>query len=85
ERFASKLRLKVNADRITADFQALLRQALLPAKGGLCPVFVEYQNQLARTELTFAREWSVTPSDELLFALSALLGPENVTLHFDHV
>ncbi|MFT6928028.1 MAG: DNA polymerase-3 subunit alpha [Psychromonas sp.] len=85
ERFASKLRLKVNSANIDADFQDLLKQALLPAKGGLCPVHMEYTNSLAKTELALARQWSVTPSDDLLFSLSRLLGPENVTLHFDHV
>jgi DNA polymerase-3 subunit alpha len=85
ERFASKLRLKVNSDNIDADFQRLLKEALLPAKGGLCPVYLEYINQLAKTELVLARQWSITPSDDLLFLLSKLLGPENVTLHFDHV
>ncbi|HEY7867468.1 MAG TPA: DNA polymerase III subunit alpha [Psychromonas sp.] len=85
ERFASKLRLKVNSDNIDADFQGLLKEALLPAKGGLCPVYIEYTNPLAQTELVLARQWSVTPSDDLLFSLSRLLGPENVTLHFDHV
>ncbi len=85
ERFASKLRLKVNFLQIGADFQTQLNEALQPAKGGLCPVFIEYKNQQAQTELSLGRAWSVTPSDDLLFSLERLVGEENVSLHFDHV
>jgi DNA polymerase-3 subunit alpha len=84
ERFASKLRLKINAQQIGNNFQTMLNDALQPAKGGLCPVFVEYTNQQATTDLSFGREWAITPTDELLFLLGRLLGPENVSLHFDH-
>ena len=85
ERFASKLRLKVDSQKIGADFQEKLYQALAPAKGGLCPVFIEYKNHQAQAELSLGRAWSVTPSDDLFFGLTRLLGDENVTLHFDHV
>lgn len=85
ERFASKLRLKVNAAQIGEDFQANLKTALEPAMGGLCPIFIEYQNQQAQAELSLGRAWSVTPSDDLLFSLKRLLGQENVKLHFDPV
>ncbi|MEH6451741.1 MAG: DNA polymerase III subunit alpha [Psychromonas sp.] len=84
ERFASKLRLKINSHDIGNNFQHMLKEALEPAKGGLCPVFVEYTNQKAKTELSFGREWAITPTDDLLFLLGRLLGPENVSLHFDH-
>jgi len=85
ERFASKLRLKVNAAQISDDFQVNLKAALQPAMGGLCPVFIEYKNQQAQAELSLGRAWSVTPSDDLLFSLQRLLGKENVMLHFDPV
>lgn len=83
ERFASKLRLRINAQQIDAGFQSRLAEALRPASGGLCPIYIEYKNQQAQAELSLGRAWSVTPSDELLFSLSCLLGEENVTLHFD--
>ena len=85
ERFASKLRLKLNAQHIPSQFQERLHQALHAAKGGVCPVFIEYSNERAQTELILGHEWSITPSDELLFDLNRLLGKENVTLHFDNV
>jgi DNA polymerase-3 subunit alpha len=85
ERFASKLRLTISYEQVGEDFQTLLNDALQPAMGGLCPVFIEYKNKYAQTELSLGRAWSVTPCDDLLFALSALLGKENVTLHFEHV
>ena len=83
ERFASKLRLKIDATKIGDDFQARLAEALTPAKGGLCPVFIEYKNAIAQAELSLSLAWSITPSDQLLFALEKLLGADNVTLHFD--
>ncbi len=85
ERFASKLRLKVDSEKVGPDFQIQLREALQPAMGGLCPVFIEYKNQHAQAELSLGRAWSVTPCDELLFSLQSLLGADNVTLHFDQV
>ncbi|MCK5818069.1 MAG: DNA polymerase III subunit alpha [Psychromonas sp.] len=85
ERFSSKLRLKLNSQHIPSQFQQRLHQALDSAKGGICPVFIEYSNEVAQTELALGREWSITPSDELLFDLKRLLGNDNVTLHFDHV
>jgi len=85
ERFASKLRLKINAEQLGDDFQDLLSDALQPAMGGLCPVFIEYKNKQAQAELALGRAWSVTPSDELLFALGRLFGEHNVTLHFEQV
>jgi DNA polymerase-3 subunit alpha len=85
ERFASKLRLKVDAQKTGPDFQAQLHDALQPASGGLCPVFIEYKNNQAKAELSLGRAWSITPSDDLFFALGRLLGDENVTLHFDHI
>ncbi|MEL0628142.1 DNA polymerase III subunit alpha [Psychromonas aquatilis] len=87
ERFASKLRLTISSNILDlyemADFKVRLNQILQEAAGGLCPVFVGYQNGQAVTEIELGIEWSVTPSDDLLFALGRLLGEENVTLHFD--
>ncbi|WP_354624141.1 DNA polymerase III subunit alpha [Psychromonas sp. MME2] len=85
ERFACKLRLKIHYQQVGADFQTQLNAALEPAMGGLCPVYIEYTNQQAQVELSLGLAWSVTPSDDLLFALARLLGEENVTLHFDHI
>jgi len=83
ERFASKLRLKIDARDFSADKQQKFQQALVDAKGGLCPVFIEYKNSMAQTELEFSREWAVTPTDDLLFQLKRVLGADNIKLHFD--
>jgi len=85
ERFASKLQLKVDAKKVSPTFQAELYQALEPAKGGLCPIFIDYKNEQAQTQLSLGRSWSITPSDDLFFSLERLLGEENVTLHFDQL
>ena len=87
ERFASKLRLNISSNVLqslsTEQFQARLKETLLPAAGGLCPVFINYQNHQAQVEIELGIEWSITPSDELLFELGRLIGEDNVTLHFD--
>jgi DNA polymerase-3 subunit alpha len=85
ERFASKLRLKVNANNVGDNFQSQLQSALEPAMGGVCPVFIEYTNTTAQAELSLGLSWAITPTDDLLFVLSKLVGEENVTLHFDHI
>ena len=38
---------------------------------------------MAISELEFSREWSVTPTDDLLFQLKRVLGADNIKLHFD--
>ena len=87
ERFASKLRLNISSNILQhqsmPEFEARLKSILTPASGGLCPVFIHYQNHQAQTEIELGIEWSITPSDDLLFELGRLLGEENVVLHFD--
>ena len=85
ERFASRLQLTVNASDIKENFQDALYLLLEPAKGGLCPVYIEYQNSQAKAELSLGLSWSITPNDDLLFGLARLLGDENVSLQFDHL
>ena len=85
ERFASRLQLNVNASDIKENFQDELHALLAPAKGGLCPVYIEYQNSQAKAELSLGLSWSITPSDDLLFGLARLLGDDNVSLQFDHL
>jgi len=85
ERFASKLRLKINANNIAENFQEQLQVALEPAIGGVCPVFIEYTNATAQAELSLGLSWAITPTDALLFELAKLVGEENISLHFDHV
>ncbi|WP_022941194.1 DNA polymerase III subunit alpha [Psychromonas hadalis] len=85
ERFASKLRLKINANNLAENFQTQLEKVLKPAMGGVCPVFIEYTNKMAQAELSLGLSWAITPTDDLLFELGRLVGEENITLHFDHV
>ena len=87
ERFASKLRLNISSNilqlQTIEQFQGRLKEVLTPAAGGLCPVFINYQNHQAQVEIELGIEWSITPSDDLLFELERLLGENNVTLYFD--
>jgi DNA polymerase III subunit alpha len=87
ERFASRLRLTVSSNVLQKyslpEFQSRLKAILTPASGGLCPVFIGYQNAQAQAEIELGIEWSITPSDDLFFELERLLGKDNVMLHFD--
>lgn len=87
ERFASKLRLTISSNILQqqslSQFQSRLKEVLTPAAGGLCPIFIRYQNNQAQVEVELGIEWSITPNDDLLFELGRLLGEQNVALHFD--
>jgi len=87
ERFASRLRLTVSSNVLQKyslpEFKSRLKAILTPASGGLCPVFIGYQNAQAQAEIELGIEWSITPSDDLFFELERLLGKDNVVLHFD--
>jgi len=60
------------------DFSSKLKQILEVYQGGSCPVQIVYQRQDAKGSIDLGPEWSVHPTDELLFCLERLLGQENV-------
>lgn len=57
-------------------------QALLKAHPGECVVQLCYRNDWASVNLNASRQWRVTPSDELIHALRALLGDDQVAMRY---
>ncbi|TQV75414.1 DNA polymerase III subunit alpha [Aliikangiella marina] len=57
-----------------------LVESLAPFKGGLCPVQIKCSHQIADFELIAGGEWSVKPSDELIFNLKNIKGCEKVSV-----
>jgi DNA polymerase-3 subunit alpha len=70
-----KITLNLNYNRSLAEE---VIASLTPHKGGLCPVRFECQLDNLQAELIASGEWSVKPTDELLFNLSHLKGCESV-------
>ncbi|WMC09470.1 DNA polymerase III subunit alpha [Oceanimonas pelagia] len=83
ERFARGLALYIDKSRIDQGFFTQLLDILTPVRAGVCPVRVTYNRPGARAELTLGTEWRVTPTDQMLESLRALLGPDKVELIFD--
>ncbi len=59
-----------------------LIEALLPHKGGLCPVRLVCKKDSISAELVAAGEWSVKPTDDLLHTLKNIDGCSLVKLHY---
>lgn len=70
-RFARCLELRLNKHSETV-LPAI--QSLLKAHSGSCIVQLAYANDSAKAHLSLAKDWHVTPSDELLGLLTNLLG-----------
>ena len=57
-------------------------QSLLKAHSGPCVVQFSYANSRAKANLSLAKQWHVTPSDELLHLLANLLGEEQALMRY---
>ncbi|MGR9051774.1 MAG: DNA polymerase III subunit alpha, partial [Gammaproteobacteria bacterium] len=55
-----------------------LNEALLPFKGGRCPVVINYRSVKAKAVLQLGDDWRVYPSDELVNRLKRLSSPDAV-------
>lgn len=71
------LEIQVNSNQ--ADLLAMV-QSILKAHPGRCTVQISYNNGIAKAQLQLPIEWQVTPKDELLEALKALLGNDCVSM-----
>lgn len=57
-------------------------QSLLKAHAGSCVVQLAYANAQAKANLSLAKQWHVTPSDELLGLLTNLLGEDQALMMY---
>ena len=72
-----ELRLDQNSHSLLTSIQSLLK-----AYAGRCVVQFCYVNEFAKANLSLAQQWHVSPSDELLHSLAALLGEEHVVMRY---
>jgi DNA polymerase-3 subunit alpha len=80
EKYLQSLRISVHEGSISADFMKQLEATLEPFKLGTCPVKVKYRRMELEAEIKLGTQWRVTPSDELINGLKALV--DGVELEF---
>ncbi|MGF1764451.1 DNA polymerase III subunit alpha [Aliivibrio kagoshimensis] len=83
EKYARGLALSVTEKQVNRQFFERFSQILEPHRAGTVPVNVYYQRADARAKLILGTEWRVTPTDQLIDDLKALLGEEQVELEFN--
>ncbi len=59
-----------------------LHKAMLPFRGGHCPVYIEYRSQGAESLLQLGESWQVRPEEALLGQLKETLGEGCVELQY---
>lgn len=74
ERFGQYLLFKVDAAQINPKLIQQLQQTIQTYRPGNCPIVLEYHRSDSASYLTLGAEWKVQPMDELLTAVSELLG-----------
>lgn len=75
EQFAKSIQINwvANGQQPESDtFITDLQNALLPFKGGSCPISISYTSTKAMTEIQLGDNWRVHPTDELLARLKKL-------------
>ncbi|MDX1304051.1 DNA polymerase III subunit alpha [Photobacterium sp.] len=83
EKHLRSLAISVTEKQVDEQFFARFSQVLEPHRAGTVPVNVYYQRSNARAKLTLGTEWRITPTDQLIFDLKALLGEKQVELEFN--
>jgi len=84
ERFIKSIAISLQNTQINSVLLEQLTQVLEPFKNGMVAVNVYYQRPEARVKLVMGTQWRVTPEDELLDQLRAVLGEKQVELEFTH-
>src|SRR5699024_5907738 len=75
-------RVDIEISRPPAALEQDLAAALQPYRQGRTPVVIQYQNRSAQAVLELGANWRVTPSQELLAALSGVPGIGEVRLRY---
>jgi DNA polymerase-3 subunit alpha len=80
--FAKALEVDLDAAQLTPAILDNIEQTMSPWRNGAVPVLINYSQTQARGQFRLADGWRVNPSDELVFALETLLGPNKVRIVF---
>lgn len=79
----NEIRLRIESGQLEPATRKLLREALSGARGGSCPVTVEYCQPKGRARVRLGADWRVLPSDDLLERLRGTVGGERVELIYE--
>lgn len=80
--FAKALEVDLDAEKLTPAVLDSIEQVMSPWRKGAVPVLINYSQTQAKGQFRLAESWRVNPSDELVFALESLLGPNKVRIVF---
>jgi DNA polymerase-3 subunit alpha len=83
-RYADCLEISVSAEA-AEGLSRRLRHLLEPHRQGGCAVAVRYRGREAQGRIVLGRAWQVAPCDDLLSALRAEFGRDDVSLHYRSV
>jgi len=64
------------------DWISALQQTIIPNKGGLTPIEVDYTNGNARSLISLSSEWTCVPHDNLITDLKALNSVTDVKMKY---
>ncbi len=81
-RYAKSLAISLEEKQITPSFIKQLKGVLEPAIGGSLPINIYYLGSQGRALLKMGVQWSITPTDEVLYRLTEMLGENAVELEF---
>jgi len=78
EQFAKRVLLEVSAEHLQQGLAGQLGDVLSPFCHGQCPVNVRYHGRGASASLKLGKQWSVSPSEDLLLRLRDMFGKQSV-------
>ena len=79
----SEIRLEVDNTGLDRELRQLLKDALMTAGGGECPVTVDYSQPQGSARVRLGDRWRVHPSDDLLERLRGTVGGDHVEIIYD--
>ncbi|MFT6551905.1 MAG: DNA polymerase-3 subunit alpha [Zhongshania marina] len=80
---AKELQISVTAKTLENDGLDRLKGALHIAKGGRCPVVIDYQRPEGKGRIRLGENWRILPNDEVLLRLRDECGVNNVVINYD--
>ncbi|WP_432456193.1 DNA polymerase III subunit alpha [Agarivorans sp. QJM3NY_29] len=83
ERWMKNLHLSLSCEQLSEVFWQRFYTILEPYRAGTCPVTISYEGDRASGMLSLGTDWRITPSEDLIEALTQLLGQQQVTLEFN--
>ncbi|WP_269618008.1 DNA polymerase III subunit alpha [Zhongshania sp. BJYM1] len=80
---AKELQISVSPNTLANEGIERLKGALNVARGGRCPVVINYQRAEGAGRIRLGDNWRILPNDELLLRLRDECGANNVVINYD--